>query len=131
MAVRLPQQNKVSLIGRLTRDPELRYTPKGQAVCRFSVAINRRYRDEGGTWKPETIYVPVICWRDIAEQSQRDLKKGLPVFVEGMLCNRSWETKEGRKQVVLEVRARRVELVGDRGVSTENVTETVVSTVAG
>ena len=111
-ALRLPEQNQVFLVGRLTRDPEVRYTQKGQAVCHFDVAVNRRYRDSAtGEWKDDVTYVPVVVWREVAERCKERLKKGSPVQVEGRLRGREYEDKSGQKRRLLEVDARRVQFL--------------------
>jgi single-strand DNA-binding protein len=109
--LRLHQMNDVRLIGRLTRDPELRFTPKGQAVCKFDLAVNRRYKDATGEWKDETSFVPVVVWRETAQRCSERLKKGSPVYVEGRLKSNSWETKEGQKRTTLEVDSRRIQFL--------------------
>ena len=98
-----PQLNKVFLIGRLTRDPELRYTPSGQAVTSFGLATNREYMTKEGK-KEETCYVNLVTWAKQAEVCAEYLKKGNLIFVEGRLQYRSWETQEKEKRSVLEVR---------------------------
>ena len=109
--LRLHQINDVKLIGRLTRDPELRFTAKGQAVCRFDLAVNRRYKDATGEWKDDTSYVPVVTWTETAQRCSERLKKGSPVFVEGRLQSRSWETKEGQKRTTLEIVSQRIQFL--------------------
>ena len=109
--LRLHQINDVKLVGRLTRDPEMRFTAKGQGVCRFDLAVNRRYKDTSGEWKDDTSFVPVVVWRDAAQRCADRLKKGSPVYVEGRLKSRNWETKEGRKRTSLEVNALRVQFL--------------------
>ncbi|MBI4217698.1 MAG: single-stranded DNA-binding protein [Elusimicrobia bacterium] len=111
MTLRLHQLNDVRLVGRLTRDPELRFTTKGQAVCRLDLAINRRYKDANGEWKDDTSFVPVVVWRETAQRCSERLKKGSPVYVEGRLRSRAWETKEGQKRVSLEVDCRAVQFL--------------------
>ncbi len=95
--------NKVILSGRLTRDPELKYTPKGQAVCKFSIAISRRYQDTNGAWQETVAFVPITSWGKQAETCGENLRKGSPVYVEGSLVTNSWQTKEGQKRSTLEV----------------------------
>ncbi len=109
--LRLPEQNSITLVGRLTHDPEVRFTTKGQAVCRFSIAVNRRYKDQAGSWQDDTSFVPVVVWGDSANRCGERLKKGGPVHVEGRLQSRAWETKEGQKRTSLEVIARRVQFL--------------------
>ncbi len=109
--LRLHQINDVKLVGRLTRDPEMRFTAKGQGVCRFDIAVNRRYKDGTGEWKDDTSFVPVVVWREAAQRCADRLKKGSPVYVEGRLKSRNWETKEGQKRTSLEVNALRVQFL--------------------
>ena len=109
--LRLHQLNDVKLVGRLTRDPELRFTNKGQAVCRFDLAVNRRYKDATGEWKDDTSFVPIVVWRESAQRASERLKKGSPVYVEGRLKSRSWESKDGQKRTALEVQAQRIQFL--------------------
>ena len=109
--LRLLQLNDVRLVGRLTRDPEVRYTPKGQAVARLDLAVNRRYKDSTGEWREDTTFVPVTVWRDAAERARERLKKGSPIYVEGRLRSTSWETKEGQKRTGIEVEAYRLQFL--------------------
>lgn len=110
--IKLPEQNLVALIGRLTFDPDLRFTQKGQAVCRFDLAVNRRYKDATtGEWKDDAAFIPVVVWRQAAERCKEKLKKGSPVQVEGRLKSREYEDKSGQKRRVLEVEARRVQFL--------------------
>ncbi len=111
MTLRLHQLNDVRLVGRLTRDPELRFTAKGQAVCRIDLAINRRYKDQTGEWKDDTSYIPVVVWREAAQRCSDRLKKGSPVYVEGRLRSRNWETKDGQKRTSIEVDSRSIQFL--------------------
>lgn len=106
--LKIPSINRVIISGRLTRDPELRYTPAGKAVCTVSLAYNRRYKDASGQWQDDTTYINVVCWMKIAELVNRYLHKGSPVLVEGRLESRSWETEAGQKRSVVEIRADRI-----------------------
>lgn len=109
--LRLLQLNNTTLVGRLTRDPELRFTTSGAAVCRFDLAVNRRYKDKTGEWKDDTSFIPVVVWREAGQRCGEKLKKGSPVFVEGRLKSKSWETKDGQKRSGLEVEALRVQFL--------------------
>lgn len=104
--------NRVFLIGNLTRDPELRYTASGTAVTNLRIAVNRRYKTQSGEIKEETAFITVVVWGKQAEACTQFLAKGRPVFVEGRLQMRSWETPDGQKRNVLEVRASRVQFLG-------------------
>ena len=112
-SLRLPEQNNVMLVGRLTRDPELRRTSTGKAVCSFDVAIGRRFKDQAtGEWKDaDPTFVPVIVWGDQAERCGERLKKGVPVHVEGRLQTNKWEGNDGQKRSRLEVIASRVQFL--------------------
>ena len=111
--IRLPEQNTVLLTGRLTRDAELKYTAGGVAMCRFSLAVNRRFKDpKSGEWKDDTSYVDISTWREAAERCGKVLKKGSPVHIEGRLRSYQVESKEdGAKRTKLEVEARRVQIL--------------------
>ncbi len=103
--------NKVFLIGNLTRDPELRYTPQGTAVANVGLAISRKFRDKNQEWKEDVCFITVVVWDKQAEACNQYLRKGSPVFVEGGLQFRSWEDKTGQKRNVIEVRAERVQFL--------------------
>lgn len=103
--------NKVFLIGNLTRDPELRYIPSGSAVTTFTVAVNRVYTQQGEK-KEEVSYIKVVVWAKMAETCGEYLSKGSPVFVEGRIQSRSWETPQGEKRSAVEVIAERVQFLG-------------------
>jgi len=103
--------NKVLLIGNLTKDPELRYTPQGTAVVNLRLAVNRRFRDRNQELKEEVCFVTVVVWDKQAETSNQYLHKGSPIFVEGRLQSRSWEDNSGQKRNTIEVRAERIQFL--------------------
>lgn len=104
--------NKVLAIGNLTKDPELRYTPQGVAVVNLRIAVNRRWKDKAGEQKEEVCFFTIVVWDKQAEVCNQYLRKGSPIFVEGRLQSRSWEDNAGQKRNVLEVRAERVQFLG-------------------
>jgi single-strand DNA-binding protein len=104
--------NKVLLMGNLTRDPEVKYTPKGTAVCDLGIAINDSYKAQDGTIKETVTYVDVEVWGRTAENCKQYLTKGRPVFVEGQLRLDQWETPQGEKKSRMKVRADRVQFLG-------------------
>jgi single-strand DNA-binding protein len=107
--------NKVLLLGNLTRDPEVRYTPKGSAVCDLGIAVNRQYTLENGEKREEVTYVDVVLWSRLAEIAGEYLKKGRPVFIEGRLQMDSWEDKQsGQKRTKLRVVGETMQLLGSR-----------------
>src|ERR1700730_5581561 len=110
--------NKVILLGNLTRDPEVRYTPKGSAVCDLGIAVNRVYTTEGGEKREEVTYVDVVLWARLAEIAGQYLKKGRPVFIEGRLQLDTWDDKQtGQKRSRMRVVAENLQLLGSRGES--------------
>src|SRR5580704_16063263 len=107
--------NRVLLIGNLTRDPEVRYTPKGTAVADIGIAVNRVYSGEDGEKKEEVTFVDVTLWGRQAEVAQEYLKKGRPVFIEGRLQLDTWDDKQtGQKRSRLRVVAENLQLLGSR-----------------
>jgi single-strand DNA-binding protein len=107
--------NKVMLMGNLTRDPEVRYTPKGTAVCEIGLAINRYFSGESGDKREETTFVDVTLWGRTAEIAGEYLKKGRPVFIEGRLQLDTWDDKaSGQKRSKLKVVGEGMQLIGAR-----------------
>jgi len=95
--------NSITIVGNITRDPELRFTPSGQANARLGVAVNRRWQDRNsGKWNEATSFFDVICWRELAENVSESLKRGTRVIVTGRLEQRTWE-QEGNKRSVVEI----------------------------
>jgi single-strand DNA-binding protein len=107
--------NKVLLMGNLTRDPEVRYTPKGTAVGDLAIAINDSYKAQDGSIKETVTYVDIEVWGRQAETCKQYLTKGRPIFVEGQLRLDQWETPQGEKKRQLRVRADRVQFLGGGG----------------
>src|SRR3984893_8200647 len=107
--------NKVILLGNLTRDPEVRYTPKGSAVCDLGVAVNRQYTLDSGEKREEVTFVDVVLWSRLAEIAGEYLKKGRPVFIEGRLQLDTWDDKQtGQKRSRLRVVSENMQLLGSR-----------------
>ena len=107
--------NKVLLMGNLTKDPELRYTPQGTAVANLRLAVNRKYRTKDQELKEEVCFITAVVWNKQAETCNQYLHKGSSLFVEGRLQSRSWEDNTGAKRSVIEVRAERVQFMGSPG----------------
>jgi single-strand DNA-binding protein len=103
--------NKVLLMGNLTRDPELRYVPSGTAVATFTLAVNRVYKGQDGEKKEEASFIRVVVWGRRAEVCGEYLAKGSPVFVEGRIQSRNWETQDGQKRSTVEVIADNVQFL--------------------
>jgi single-strand DNA-binding protein len=107
--------NKVILLGNLTRDPEVRYTPKGSAVCDLGLAVNRQYTLDSGEKREEVTYVDIVLWSRLAEIAGEYLKKGRPVFIEGRLQMDTWDDKQtGQKRSKLRVIGETMQLLGGR-----------------
>jgi single-strand DNA-binding protein len=107
--------NKVMLIGNLTRDPEIKYTPKGTAIADIGLAVNRNYTTEGGEKREETTFIDVTLWGRVAEIVGEYCKKGRPLFVEGRLQLDTWEDKQsGQKRSKLKVVGENIQLLGSR-----------------
>lgn len=106
--------NQVTLMGNLTRDPELRQTPTGQSVTSFSLALNRAYKDSSGEWQEATDYIDCVCWGPLAERVAQYLSKGRRCLVQGRLQSRSWE-QDGAKRSKVEVLANDVTFLDSRG----------------
>ena len=107
--------NKVLLIGNLTRDPELRYTPAGVAVANLGLAVNRRFKDKSGELKEDVCFITVTVWDKQAEACCQYLQKGKAIFVEGVLQSRFWETEDKQKRSSIDVRAERVQFLDRTG----------------
>ena len=108
--------NKVMLIGNLTRDIELKYTPKGSAIAELGLAINRKYKTDSGEFKEETTFVDVTLWGRQAEIAKEYLSKGKPVYIEGRLQLDTWDDKQsGQKRSKLKVTGEAMQLLGSRG----------------
>ena len=104
--------NRVILMGNLTRDPELRYTPSGTAVTQLGLAMNRRHKTQSGEWQEEATFVEIEVWGRQAETSAQYLSKGRQALIEGRLKLDRWETKDGQKRSRLKVVAFRVVFLG-------------------
>lgn len=114
--------NKVMLIGRLGRDPEMRYTPSGKPVTSFSVATNRTWVTADGERREATEWFNVVAWRELAEICHQHLSKGSRVYIEGRLQTRSWESSDGQKHYRTEVVADEMILL-DRGSGHDQASE--------
>lgn len=107
--------NKVILLGNLGKDAELSYLPSGQAVSKFSVATNRRYKDKNGEWQEETEWHNIVLWGKAAESVSQYLTKGQRVYVEGRIKSRTWEGRDGNKHYATDIVAEQVVLASGRG----------------
>ena len=107
--------NKVFLMGNLTRDPQLRYTPNKQAVCDFGIAINRKWKGADGQMHEEVCFVDCTAWAGRAEAISKYLTKGQPIFVEGRLHYHTWDGPDGKKRSKLDVIIDQFQFIGSKG----------------
>ena len=106
--------NRVVLVGNLTRDPELRHTPSGTAVCKLRIAVNTRQKDPQGNWGDKPNYFDVTVWGNQGESCAQYLSKGRPVGVDGRLDWREWDAQDGTKRQAVEIIADTVQFLGSR-----------------
>lgn len=104
--------NKITVVGNLGRDPELRYTPQGDAVCNISVATSEKKRDKGGDLQDITTWFRITLWRKQAENAAKYLTKGSPIYVEGRLRIEEWQDRDGKNRYTLEVQATDMQFLG-------------------
>lgn len=105
--------NKITLIGNLGRDPELRYTPQGTAVCDFSVAVNDRKRDKSGEWQDVTTWFKITFWGKQAENASKYLTKGRQAYIEGRLQVEEWTDRDGNNRYTLAVQGTDIQFLSD------------------
>ncbi|MBS1793962.1 MAG: single-stranded DNA-binding protein [Acidobacteria bacterium] len=124
--------NKITIIGNLGRDPELRYTPQGNAVCDFSVAVNDRKRDKAGEWQDIVTWFKITLWGKQAETASKYLTKGRQIYIEGRLQLEEWTDRDGNNRYTLAVQGSEIQFLGDgRGENTEHVSQANVATSSG
>jgi len=107
--------NRVTLIGNLGKDPEVRRLENGAVVAKFSVATNENYRDKSGEWQQQTEWHDIVAWRALAERAESSLQKGSMVYVEGKLTHRSWQDQDGNNRRTTEVVANYFRLIPTSG----------------
>ncbi len=110
--------NKVMLIGNVGRDPEVRHLESGVAVASFTLATTERYKDRNGALQDQTEWHNIVCWRNLAELSEKYIAKGSQIFVEGKIRTRSWQDQTGQKRYTTEIVADNIRLLGKRGDNT-------------
>lgn len=120
--LKMPELNNVLIAGNLTKDPVFRQTTNGSPVVNFSIAANSKYRDANNKWQEEVCYVGVVAWNKLAESCKDRLKKGSPVLVDGELQSHTFKTEDGRSRNVVEIKARRIQFLSKRLVTTQLAT---------
>jgi len=116
----MPSVNKVILLGNLGRDPELRFLPNGDAVCNFSIATTDSWKDKAGEKQEKTEWHNIVMYRKLAEIAGEYLKKGRPVYLEGRLQTRKWQTKDGQDRYTTEIVADNMQMLGGRDTGTQS-----------
>jgi len=106
--------NKITIVGNLGRDPELRYTPQGIAVCSFTMATNEKRRDKSGDMQDITTWFKITLWRNQAENAAKYLTKGSPVYIEGRLRIEEWTDRDNNNRYTLDVQATEMQFIGSR-----------------
>lgn len=119
----MPSFNRVVLVGHLTRDPELRYTPNGAAVCDASIAVNSSWKDKSGEKREEVSYFDLVIWARGAEVFSEHMRKGRAVLVEGALRQERWQTPDGSNRSKVKVHVQNFQFLGDRGAGSGSVEE--------
>jgi len=122
--LKMPEINYVIVAGNLTRDPVFRQTTNQTPVVNFSMASNRRYKDSSNQWQEDVCYIGIVAWNKLAESCKERLKKGSAVLVDGELQSRSWKTDDGNNRSIVEIKARRIQFLNKRGVTTNTITDT-------
>jgi single-strand DNA-binding protein len=107
--------NKIIVVGNLGRDPELRYTPQGNAVCNFSMATNEKRRGRDGDMQDVTTWFRITLWGKQAENASKYLAKGSPVYIEGRLRVEEWSDRDGKSRYTLDVQATDMQFISSRG----------------
>lgn len=111
--------NNATLIGRIGKDPELKYTQNGAAVCTFSVATSKGWKDDKGQWHEETTWHNIVSWNKQAEWIHQNLKKGSLAYISGEICNRKYENKKGETKYISEIISKDVVALGPKQTNTD------------
>ena len=119
--LKMPDINNIIIVGNLIKDPIIRQTTNGTPVANFTIASNRKFKDNFGQWKEDVCFVGIVAWYKLAESCSVNLKKGSAVLVEGELQSRQWRTEEGHYRNVVEIKARRIQFLNKREMILSNI----------
>jgi single-strand DNA-binding protein len=111
--LKMPELNAVIIAGNLTKDPVFRQTTNGTPVVNFTIASNRKYKNDG-KWQEDVCYVGIVAWNKLADSCKDRLKKGSAVLIDGELQSRTWKTEDGHNRSVVEIKARRIQFLNKR-----------------
>ncbi|RPH94057.1 single-stranded DNA-binding protein [candidate division KSB1 bacterium] len=120
--LRMPDINSVIIVGNLIKDPTFRTTTMGVPVANFTIASNRKFKDNSGSIKEDVCFIGVVAWYKLAESCYENLRKGSAVLVEGELQSRSWKTEDGFNRSTVEIKARRIQFLNHRDAHHEDAT---------
>ena len=112
--LKMPDINNVIIVGNLIKDPIIRQTTNGTPVANFTIASNRKFKDNFGQWKEDVCFIGIVAWYKLAESCAENLRKGSAVLVEGELQSRQWRTDDGHYRNVVEIKARRIQFLNKR-----------------
>ncbi len=112
--LKMPDINNVIIVGNLIKDPVIRQTTNGTPVANFTIASNRKFKDNFGQWKEDVCFIGIVAWYKLAESCAENLRKGSAVLVEGELQSRQWRTDDGHYRNVVEIKARRIQFLNKR-----------------
>jgi single-strand DNA-binding protein len=112
--LKMPDINNVIIVGNLIKDPIIRQTTNGTPVANFTIASNRKFKDNFGQWKEDVCFIGIVAWYKLAESCSENLRKGSAVLVEGELQSRQWRTDDGHYRNVVEIKARRIQFLNKR-----------------
>lgn len=116
--LKMPELNSVIIAGNLTKDPVFRQTTNGTPVVNFTIASNRKFKNNG-KWQEDVCYVGVVAWNKLADSCRDRLKKGSAVLIDGELQSRTWKTEDGHNRSIVEIKARRIQFLNKRLKTTE------------
>ena len=119
---KMPDVNHVIIAGNLTKDPVIRSTTNGTPVANFTIACNRKFRDNTGNWREDVCYIWFVAWYKLAEICHGNLQKGSAVIIDGELQSRSWKTEDGHFKNIVEIKARRIQFLNKKDTS-EDISE--------
>ena len=128
--IKMPDVNYVIMAGNLTKDPVIRTTTNGTPVANFTIASNRKFRDNTGHWREDVCYIGVVAWYKLAETCCENLRKGSTIIVDGELQSRSWKTEDGHFRNIVEIKARRVQFLNKKDTS-EDISELTIHENSG
>lgn len=112
--LKMPDINNVIIVGNLIKDPIIRQTTNGTPVANFTIASNRKFKDNFGQWKEDVCFIGIVAWYKLAESCADNLRKGSAVLIEGELQSRQWRTDDGHYRNVVEIKARRIQFLNKR-----------------